>query len=325
MLKIEPNIFITIKNKLLEQGFLKNNPHILVGFSGGPDSMFLALFLVWLKDQNLITLNAAHFDHGWRAESASEATFCKNFCRTNGIPFFLGESKDFIDSIKANGSKEELGRLMRREFFIKIKNDIGANFVALAHHSQDQEETFFIRLLRGSSLSGLTCMKIISECKNYLRPLLDVSKHQILEYLKENNIQFLTDPTNSSDDFLRNRIRNHVIPALTKADSRFNQKFKDTLFALQEEESLLKEITNSKFDEIFENGNGSVKLFREANPSLQKRLLIKLFCQQRAHFKPSRPFLDEAIKFISSPRGGSHCMSKSWKLVKSKDKFNISL
>src|SRR3990172_2797015 len=126
---------------------------------------------------------------------------------------------------------------MRRFFFESLVKEYNATSIALGHHADDQMETFFMRLIRGAQISGLIGMK--PKNKLYIRPLLSISKAEIVNYLDENNISYMIDSTNQSDAFLRNRIRNAAIPTLKQADPRFENQFQRTLGNLQETESFL--------------------------------------------------------------------------------------
>lgn len=304
---------------------LNAKPHLVIGLSGGPDSVFLLHFLTWVLDQHPITLTAAHLDHGWRNNSADDVIFCQQLCTSLKVPFIAGHARAYETICQRNGSLEELGRSMRRAFFADVKHRVNGSHIVLAHQAQDQEETFFLRLLRGSSLTGLVGMQPISG--DYLRPLLGVSRQEIMSWLANHHIQFLTDPSNASLNFLRNRIRHQVIPALNTADTRFSQKFTDTLQTITEEHELLQQLTRQTFDRIFtQNGQqfiGNRTAFTILPKALQRHLLIELFCRTKSPFRPSRPFLDEAIKFLATPQGGSHLLSKWWKLVKEKGTFRI--
>ena len=155
--------------------------------------MFLLHVLNFIQKQNTqlnkilktnnpqIKIIATHLDHQWRAESWRDVEFCAQLCQNLEIEFIARKAEELNLEIKFNGSKEELGRKMRRALFAQILKEKNADFIALAHHLQDQQETFFLRLLRGSSLSGLCCMQEIDG--NYIRPLLGIDKKDIFEYL----------------------------------------------------------------------------------------------------------------------------------------------
>ncbi len=317
--KIETNIKNIIEKKL----------KIILGLSGGPDSIFLFHFLKYLHDQNKITLIAAHLDHGWRKESIEDVKFCQSLCNKNNIPLIHEHANNLCANLKFNGSKEELGRKLRRTFFENVLKKEKADFVALGHHQQDQQETFFWRIIRGSSLCGLTCMKKTDSF--YIRPLLNINKQEILNYLEENKIKYLIDKTNNSDCFLRNRIRKYVLPAIQKADDRFNAKFESTIKHLQEEELFLKKLTHNSFETVFTKKLkaeqllycGNLKSFLNIDKVLQKRILIYWLNKEKVTFSASDKYFNEILRFLSNTRGGSHQLYLSWKLNKKKNLFWI--
>lgn len=319
-------IFEKIEKTL--QNILTKKPKILLGFSGGPDSMFLFHFLKKLYQEGKIELIAAHLDHGWRTESAKDVKFCKELCQKHQIQFFTAHAQDLSLNLKFNGSKEEIGRKLRRNFFENLLKEQNANFIALAQHLQDQQETFFWRIIRGCTLSGLTGMKQIN--MPYIRPLLNITKKEILDYLHTNNIEYLIDHTNLSDAYLRNRIRKYILPAAQKCDDRFDQKFQSTLKHLQEEELFLQNLTEKEFEKIFSKDSkkacfiGQLDEFKKLNIVLQKRLLVLWFIKEKINFSLSENYLNEALRFLSGKRGGTHKLNQKWELVKKKNQFWIS-
>ena len=301
-------------------------PKIIIGLSGGPDSLFLFYFLKHLEQENFIILIAAHLNHGWRTESSHDAQFCKKLCNNHNVPIIITHAKNLKEKPKFNGSKEEIGRKLRQAFFTKTLKEQNADYVALAHHQQDQQETFFLRLIRGCSLSGLTSIKPVNNF--YIHPLLSTSKKTILNYLQKNNITFFTDPTNESDLYLRNRIRKYIIPALKKCDLRFNKKFETSLNQLQKEELFLQTITNQTFENIFNSSLneqliGKRKNFIELDSILQKRILILWHKKEFVPFTPSTSYLNEIIRFLSSSNGGIHQINVKWAIKKKNNLFWI--
>jgi len=330
---------------------------IILGLSGGPDSVFLLHVLNHIQKQNpKIKIIAVHLDHQWRQESWRDVEFCSQLCKSLNIEFIARKAEELNLEVKFNGSKEELGRKMRRSLFNQILKEKNADFIALAHHLQDQQETFFIRLLRGASLSGLCCMQEIDG--NYIRPLLGINKKEIIEYLdssrnreaRSNQIKYLIDPTNISPDYLRNRIRSNIIPALEQCDERFNSKFQTTLEQLNLEDDFLKSLAAQEFNNIFEqptNSNpslvksepsltnskpklansesslvnsshwlGNLKKFKLLHPVLARRVVLHWLIQEKLAFNLSTNYLDEIIRFLNSPRGGNHVVGQNWEIHK---------
>ncbi len=300
---------------------------IILGLSGGPDSILLFHFLNKLHKENKIELICAHLDHEWRKESKKDVEFCKQLCKKNNIKFIPGKASDINLNIKFNGSQEEVGRILRHTFLKKVLKEETADHIALGHHLQDQQETFLWRIIRGSSLSGLTCMK-----KNeypYIRPLLNIEKKEILDYLEKNKIEYLIDKTNESDKYLRNKIRKYVIPQMEKCDPRFSKKFASTLGFLQEENEFLQKLSQTIFNKIFHVSSekmkfiGNLKEFRNLDKVLQKRVIILWFCKEELKFNLSNNYLHEILRFLENKNGGSHQISTTFKITKKTNHFFI--
>jgi tRNA(Ile)-lysidine synthase len=310
-----------ISNYIQTKSLLAPGQTIVIGLSGGPDSVFLSHLLCNLRTEYNLTLIAAHLDHQWRVDSAQDVEFCRSLCAKFDVQFVDGKASEFAGTVKSNGSKEELGRKLRRLFFQQVAEVYGASAIALGHHLQDQQETFFIRMLRGTTLTGLTSMK--PKDGLYIRPLLQTSKADIVAYLQQHNIPYLTDPTNESPEFLRNRIRAQVIPALKGCDDRFDTNFLRMLNHLQESEELLETIAQEKLLECVLNSALDHKKLLALEPQLCKRVLLLWLVQNKVPFVPTEKFLDELLRFMSQPRDGEHRVHEQWMLKKHKEKVAI--
>lgn len=332
-------IFDKLEKELKNIINLSDKPKIILGLSGGPDSVFLFYFLKKLAQENKIQLICAHLDHEWRKESKSDVEFCKNLCKQHKIKFISNTTNELNLNLKFNGSQEEIGRKLRRHFFNKVLKENNANYVALAHHLQDQQETFFWRIIRGTTLNGLIGMKKLQP--PYIRSLLDIEKKEILNYLNKNNITYLIDQTNDSDKYLRNRIRKYVIPSLEKVDPRFSKKFATTLNYLQEEEAFIKKITENSFNNLFKKSEetfnvieqkncsenkfiGNLKEFLSLDTVLQKRIIIYWLTKEKVKFSPSNNFLLEILRFLKNENGGVHKIDNNFSIYKKQNKFKIT-
>ena len=190
---------------------LKGDNTILVALSGGPDSVALLHALCQIRNQFKIKPVAAHLNHEWRPEAQLDAEFCEELCQKLNVAFTLEKLSELKFNMPWNGSREAQSRQIRQLFLNQVAQRNNASYIALGHHLDDQIETFFMRLIRGSSSNGLTGMKQLQ--KQYWRPLLEVSKAEIYNYLAEHQLNFCIDSTNESDLFLRNRIRK-ILPIL---------------------------------------------------------------------------------------------------------------
>ncbi len=299
--------------------FIPTNSTLIVGFSGGPDSVCLLTFLQELAPKLNLKLIAAHFDHQWRQESAKDAAWCKKFCEKRSIAFECQSAPELNFSIKYNGSKEELGRKMRRTFFEKLATKYQADRIALAHHADDQLETFFIRLARGSSIAGLSGMKMIDGL--YFRPLLYTSKEEILNYLQHHNIDFLTDQTNTDPKYLRNRIRYNLMPKLQEIDSRFAANIKSCMNHLEKTNIFLDKITTVKMHQISHLNGIRILSFLELDEVLQHRILMQLFIENKIPLTPSSALFQELLRFLQNDKNSIHKIHPKVILLKKDDYF----
>ncbi len=215
--KIENNI---IKNKLIESG-----DSIVVGVSGGPDSICLLHALEQIKNRGLdFRITVAHINHMIRVNAILDEEYVENYCQKHAIPVFIKrvEVEKFARQNKIG--TEEAGRKVRYDFFEEVKEKVGANKIATAHNSNDNAETIILNILRGCGLDGLKGI----ERKNgiFIRPLIDIERREIEAYCGENNLNPRIDETNSELIYQRNKVRNIMIPYVEK---EFNENFVGTL------------------------------------------------------------------------------------------------
>ncbi len=213
---------VTIKNNNLIQ--IKDR--IVIGVSGGPDSLALLFLLESLKDEMHLTLHVAHLDHMLRKDSYKDAEFVKALAEKFGIPVTCGKIN--VKKFVINGSFEEAARNARLEFLFNTAKKINAKKIALGHNLDDQAETVLMRFLRGSGLYGLG--GIIPKRKfadfEIIRPLIEITRAEINKYLQDKNIKPRIDSTNSQDIYFRNKIRNQLLPLLER---EYNKNIKEIL------------------------------------------------------------------------------------------------
>lgn len=192
---------------------LESEDCVIVGVSGGADSLCLLFVLLELQKQIPFRLIACHVNHGLRGEEAdADEAYVKKICAEYKISCESCFENVELIAKKRKQSTEEAGREVRRAFFEKVLLKYGGTKIALAHHKNDNVETFFLNLARGSGLKGLCGIHPVKG--NVIRPLLCVERSEIEAYLEERGIGYCEDKTNTSDLYTRNRIRNHVIPYL---------------------------------------------------------------------------------------------------------------
>jgi len=214
--EIEKKVLDYIRvNRLVKPG-----ETIVVGVSGGVDSVALVYVLKQISEELKINLVVAHFNHSLRGdESDGDEQFVCELARKMNLPFKCerGDVKCLVE--KERMSIEMAARRLRHLFLARTAKEYGAKKIAVAHHSDDQIELFFLRLLRGSSSAGLSCMKPISPSPVdtdvcLIRPFLNLWRREIERYARDKYLNYREDSTNAATEYLRNRIRNELIPLL---------------------------------------------------------------------------------------------------------------
>lgn len=277
-----------LRSALSELQLEKEEKNITVALSGGKDSMALLRGLVELQKEFGLNIKAAHFNHLLRGdESFRDEEFVKHECEKTGIPLIIerGDVNAYAKSHKIG--TEEAARILRYEFF----EHINEGTVATAHTASDNLETLLLHILRGSGLDGLC--GIPSKRGIYIRPLLNVTTDEILDYCSKNNIKYVTDSTNLSDDYSRNFLRLNVIPLLKQLNPSVEKAAERLFKNLKSDKRLIDAFVSEKYNEIkcqngiyvedfsnFENAltSGIIKKFLEENGfevSAQRIELIK--------------------------------------------------
>lgn len=204
-----------VLSTILQNNLIQKNDIVAVACSGGVDSMALLHKLNNLKDELGFQLVAVTVDHSIRQCSSNDAQFVQNYCQNLGIKCYTFKIDVPRLAKQKQLSLESAGREARYGVFDTLLNKGIATKIALAHHAQDQAETILLHLFRGAGLSGVRGMDYKKD-EHYIRPLLNTSKTEILEYIKNNQIEYVTDETNADSEYTRNYLRNEIFPLLLK-------------------------------------------------------------------------------------------------------------
>lgn len=206
---LEKKVLNTIKKYEL----IKNGDNIVVGVSGGPDSMTLLNSLINIKQTSNIEFDivVAHINHMIRDEAEEETKYVQAFCKEKNIECFAKREK--VEEIAKNDKigTEEAGRKVRYSFFDEVAKKVNANKIATAHNANDNAETVLMNIIRGSGTSGLKGIEPIRENK-YIRALIECTRDEIEEYCEEQNLKPKIDKSNMENIYTRNKIRNLLIP-----------------------------------------------------------------------------------------------------------------
>ncbi len=212
---------------------------MIIGYSGGPDSTLLAEVL---SDYDELEVILAYFNHNLRKDSKDEENFVKSEAENKKLKLLIDGTDVRGYCSKYSLSIEEGARALRFAYLRDTKNKENADLIALGHNFDDKIENFFIRLLRGSGF-GLSQMSY--KDGNILRPLLDFRKKEIIDYLKKKEIAFYTDPTNKSEDYLRNKVRLKVIPLIEKIQEGSIESISRSIDNLRDIEVALERLIDS--------------------------------------------------------------------------------
>ena len=263
---------MTIENKVLETikkyQLIEKEDKLVIGVSGGPDSMALLHILLTLQEKEQIpscTLLVAHVNHMLRKEADEETAYVEEFCRLHQIPCFVKRAKVEELAQKAKMGTEEMGRNIRYQFFEEVREKEKAQKIVTAHHANDNAETVLMNILRGSGTAGLKGIEPIRKNEKnvvFVRPLLNCTKEEIYEYCKEKNLQPKIDKSNQENVYNRNKVRNILIPFLEK---EWNPNIVATLnrlseLARQENQYLERQTQKAYEDMVLEERKDSIVL-----------------------------------------------------------------
>ena len=263
----------------LEKSIVETIPHeidlLLVAVSGGVDSVVLLHALCSVAGSLNLSLQVAHLDHQIRSESSTDADFVRDLCVQWELPCHIEACA--VPALAEQGklSLEMAGRQARREFLQRVAKQTDAERIVLAHHQDDQVETFLLRLLRGSGQSGLAAMRVHQGI--WWRPLMSCSREQILGYARRHKLTWVEDESNRDPVFLRNRLRTQIIPQLRDINPRIDNHIAGLTQQFQSEEDYWQELIVQKFADLVLSCEDGLRLSRPLllaqHPALRMRLL----------------------------------------------------
>lgn len=227
-------ILPAFKKNIEQNQLLCPGDTVLVGFSGGKDSVALVALLQELQKSFPLSVRAAYFNHGLRPDAREEENWVRAFCDARRIELHVGSRNLRRFSRENRLNLEHAASLSRYDFFASLAVKFPGARVATAHSGSDLSETFFIKLFRGSGLQGLSAI-FASKEKKIIRPLLIFSANEIKAFLKRNQLKFYQDTTNLGNDFLRNRIRHTLMPAVKKIEPEVEDRIFKTVLLIQDE------------------------------------------------------------------------------------------
>ncbi len=326
-----------IINNIKKYNLIENGDKVIVGVSGGPDSISLLDVLLKIKKEEIINFNliVCHVNHMIRKEAGDDEEYVKNYCKKNNITFYSKKIEVEKIAKQEKIGTEEAGRKERYNFFYDILKKENANKIATAHTKNDNVETVLMNIIRGSSTSGLVGIEPIRE--KLIRPLFNCERKEIEKYCKENNLNPRIDKTNFENTYTRNKIRNMLIPYIQQ---NFNPNIIDSIDRLSSlakeenkymENTVIKCFQDLKIEDKEIEGNVIVldlKKFNSLEGVIKNRIVlytINVLLGTRKGIEKKN--IDDIIKLCSNNIGNKFLIpTKGLKiLVKSKKIFFIPM
>ena len=257
---------------------------ILIACSGGPDSMALLHLLqdIAAHRHTKYKLGIAIVDHSIRPESKDEVLWLQNQVDALGLSFYTTTFDVPTLSKDLKLSEETVGRQVRYQWLNEIAHSEGYDYIAVAHHKDDQAESILAHLIRGTGLNGLTGMAVVSNDYDIpvIRPLLDVTKEELLAYLADRKLTYCIDSTNDDIRYQRNRIRHRIIPELEAINPNVVDAIARLGNSVHEDVLVMSDLTSRTFDKLVSIGDDEVRISRRAlrqEPlAIQRRLWQRL-------------------------------------------------
>lgn len=255
---------------LLNELNLQSGNNVIVGVSGGPDSMALLHLFYRISKALDIKVICAHVNHNVRKESEKEKEFVEQFCRTHSILFETMTIEEYGEDNFHNEA-----RSIRYTYFESIVQKYHALYLFTAHHGDDLMETILMRMVRGSTLKGYAGFSKIIAKENYqiIRPFIELTKDDILKYNKQHKINFVTDSSNEKDVYTRNRFRKYIVPNLRKEDVKVHKKFYKFSTTLLEYNEYIEKQVNKIITQVWNQKILNIPLFLEQEKVIANKIL----------------------------------------------------
>lgn len=284
-----------VKSTIEKYNMLTEGATVVVAVSGGGDSMALLNALSLIKDEYKIKLCAAHVNHCLRGEDADrDEKFVCEKCSALGVELHIKRADITQLAAEQGIGLEECGRKVRYDFF----NGIGENvIIATAHNLSDRAETFLFNFARGSSLRGLCSIPPVRD--NIIRPLIDCSKAEILDFCERNSIEYVTDATNADVKYSRNRIRHNVITELAKINPSFENSASRCITSLNEDEAFLASLADEVVKKAKRENAFDSCVLASAPVPVKKRAVIKI-AEASKGVTPEYKFIDKICDLLEN-------------------------
>ena len=296
-----------VKQTINKNYLFDKSDKVLIGVSGGPDSITL-LNILYELGYNIMV---AHINHGIRDNAENDEKFVSDFCKVRNIPCFIKKVK--LKEIETDMTLEELGRKIRYDFFYEIMEKYECTKIATAHNANDNAETIIMNIIRGTGLSGLRGIEAKREDGIVVRPLIDTSRQDIEKYCSEKQLNPCHDESNDEAIYTRNKVRLELIPYI---ENNINSNVVSNINRMSSIISLEEEFIQKIVDESYNNcivaeEQGRVlcdlRKFNGLDDVIKKRLIIKFIIKTIGNAKDiERVHIEDILKLCENNVGGKY-------------------
>ena len=284
-----------IKSTILKHNMIAEGSTVVAAVSGGSDSMALLTALNSIKEELGINLHAAHVNHCLRGEAADrDELFVVSKCSEIGVPVSVLKVDVAAEAKKNGEGLEECGRRIRYKFFDSFGDDV---VIATAHNLSDRAETFLFNFARGSTLRGLCSIPAVRN--NIVRPLIDCSKKEILDFCEKNSVEYVTDETNADVKYSRNRIRHNVVTELCRINPSFENAACRCISSLNEDEQFLNSLAKDVTEKARKDCGFNASVINAAPAPIKKRAII-MISEEFANVTPEQRFVEKICEMLSA-------------------------
>ncbi|HTZ17233.1 MAG TPA: tRNA lysidine(34) synthetase TilS [Dissulfurispiraceae bacterium] len=297
-----------VKETIAKYSMIARGDRVIIGLSGGADSVCLLIVLQKLTDELGIELTAAYIDHGFRPDEVpAEIEFCRKLCTKNNIDFAVRKIDPLSYAESEGLNKQEAARILRYKTLEDVAAETAAAKIALAHNADDQAETMLMHLIRGSGPLGLSGIPPIRS--RIIRPLIETERGEIEAFLSQEKADYVTDSSNLKNDYLRNRIRHFIVPAIKNINSEFIGTVLRTTAIFRDEERYFDIlVTKTLMKLISRKSDASIELFlaptEYMDTVLLRRVLRRALAETRSLRGLGLDHVEDLIRLIKSGRSG---------------------
>lgn len=276
-----------------KHGLFDEKQKVIVAVSGGIDSIILLEFFLWLRSTKKIEFAVAHVNHQLRGkESDGDEKFVRRVCEKNKIPFYSERVATKKTAKETKRSIQETARDLRYAFFDTLKKSLAADRIATAHNANDNAETMLMNLFRGSGIDGLSGIPV--KRNTIVRPLLAVSRKEIVKIVRQRKLKFREDSSNLHDDYTRNYLRHKIIP---KIEERINPSVIDAMLKtseiLERNIEFTDEVVKASTASLISGDEINIQQLNQLHPYIQQKIVHQLLVQ-----KNIEPHFDAILSIV---------------------------